>query len=226
MRLLLVEDSPRLRETVAVALRRSGYAVDATGDGKEGLWMAQDHQYDAAILDIMLPSMDGLSMLKELRAGGDETPVMFLTARDGIDDRVTGLRGGADDYLVKPFALDELLARVEVLCRRGYQKASSVTEVGDLRLDSTAKSATRAGIPIDLTAREYALLEYLVLRSGHVVTRTQIEERIYDDMVSPMSNVVDSAVCALRKKIAVTQDAAPLIHTRRGQGYVLEERPR
>ena len=226
MRVLLVEDSVRLRETIAVALRRSGYAVDATGDGREGLWMAQDHDYDAAILDVMLPSMDGLEVLKALRAQGDETPVMFLTARDGIDDRVAGLRGGADDYLVKPFALDELLARVEVLCRRGYRKASSVIDVDDLRVDLTARSATRAGVVLDLTAREFALLEHLALRAGHVVTRTQIEEHIYDDLVSPMSNVVDAAVYALRKKLAVRAESQPLIHTRRGQGYVLEARSR
>jgi DNA-binding response OmpR family regulator len=225
MRILLVEDSRRLRESIVLALRRSGYAVDATGDGREGLEMAEDHPYDAAILDIMLPSLDGISILKKLRAGGNRTPVMFLTARDAIEDRVAGLRGGADDYLVKPFALEELLARVEALCRRGYQKASSELAIGDLKLDSAAKIATRAGIAIDLPAREFALLEYLMLRAGQIVTRTQIEEHIYDDLVSPMSNVVDSAVCALRKKIAVGDDSLPLIHTRRGQGYVMEARP-
>jgi DNA-binding response OmpR family regulator len=225
MRILVVEDSNRLRETIVLALRRSGYAVDATGDGREGLEMAEDHPYDAAILDIMLPSLDGISILKKLRAGGKRTPVMFLTARDAIEDRVAGLRGGADDYLVKPFALEELLARVEALCRRGYQKASSEFVIGDLKLDSAAKIATRAGIVLDLPAREFALLEYLMLRAGQIVTRTQIEEHIYDDLVSPMSNVVDSAVCALRKKIAVGDDSLPLIHTRRGQGYVMEARP-
>ena len=224
MRLLLVEDSPRLRETVALALQRSGYKVDATGDGKEGLWMAQDHDYDAAILDIMLPSLDGLSVLKKLRSEGNKTPVMFLTAKDAIDQRVEGLRSGADDYLVKPFALEELLARVEALCRRSYQEASNEVVIADLRLDTAAKSASRAGVTLDLTAREFALLEHLMLRTGQVVSRTQIESHIYDDMVSPMSNVVDSAVCALRKKIAAKRDSKPLIHTRRGQGYVLEER--
>lgn len=224
MRILLVEDSTRLRETLVVALKRSGYAVDATGDGREGLWMAQDHDYDAAILDVMLPTMNGFEILEGLRAKGNSTPVMFLTARDGIDDRVAGLRGGADDYLVKPFALDELLARVEVLCRRGYRKATSVIEIADLKVDSTAKRATRSGEVLDLTVREFALLEYLALRAGHVVTRTQIEEHIYDDLVSPMSNVVDSAICALRKKLTVDEGSHPLIHTRRGQGYVLEDR--
>lgn len=224
MRLLLVEDSDRLRETVALALRRSGYKVDATGDGRDGLCMAQDHDYDAAILDIMLPSLDGLSILKQLREEGDDTPIMFLTARDGIGQRVDGLRSGADDYLVKPFALEELLARVEVLCRRSYSKADNTIQIADLYLDSAAKTVSRAGVSLDLTAREFALLEYLMLRNGQVVTRTQIEDHIYDDLVSPMSNVVDSAVYALRKKLAVTSQSTPLIHTRRGQGYVLEER--
>ncbi len=221
MRLLLVEDSRRLRETVALALKRSGYAVDATENGEEGLWMAQLHSYDAAILDIMVPCLDGLGILEKLRAEGNETPVMFLTARDSIEDRVAGLRGGADDYLVKPFALEELLARVDALCRRRYQKTTSQLVFQDLEVDTTAKVATRAGSLLDLTAREFAILEYLMLRQGHVVSRTQIEEHIYDDLVSPMSNVVDSAICALRKKIAIAPDSEPLIHTRRGLGYVL-----
>lgn len=226
MRLLLVEDSKRLRDTIAMALRRSGYKVDDTGDGEEGLWLAQDYQYDAAILDIMLPSMDGLSLLKKLRAENNGTPVMFLTAKDTIEDRVEGLRSGADDYLVKPFALEELLARVEALCRRSYQKSSNTLQVADLILDSAAKTASRSGESIDLTPREFSLLEHLMLREGQVVSRTQIEEHIYDDLVSPMSNVVDSAIYALRKKIATGPASAPLIHTKRGQGYVLKEAPR
>lgn len=224
MRLLLIEDSRRLREQIVLALKRTGYAVDATEDGEDGLWMAQNHNYDGAIVDIMVPGLDGLSVLKQLRREGNPVPVMFLTAKDAIEDRVAGLRSGAEDYLVKPFALEELLARVEALCRRSYQEASPVLRIDDLEVDTTAKSATRSGVPIDLTAREYAILEHLVLRRGHVVSRTQIEEHIYDDLVSPMSNVVDSAVCALRKKIAVSADARPLIHTRRGLGYILELR--
>ncbi len=224
MRVLLVEDSRRLRETIVMALKQSGYAVDATEDGDEGLWMAQTHNYDAAILDIMLPGLDGVSILKRLRAEENKTPVMFLTAKDTIEDRVNGLRTGADDYLVKPFALEELLARVEALCRRSYQEAAPVTQVGDLKLDTSAKRASRAGIDLDLTAREFALLEHLMLKQGKVVTRTDIEEHIYDDIVTPMSNVVDSAICALRKKIVVPNSDKPLIHTRRGQGYVMEER--
>lgn len=224
MRLLLVEDSNRLRDNISLVFRRSGYAVDATGDGIEGLELAQDHQYDAAILDIMLPSLDGLSILRTLRKEGNDVPVMFLTAKDEIGDRVEGLRSGADDYLVKPFALEELIARVEVLCRRSYQKSTKDLQVADLKLDTSAKLATRLGETLDLTAREYTLLEYLMLRAGQVVSRTEIEEHIYDDLVSPMSNVVDSAVYALRKKIVTPSSNKPLIHTRRGQGYILEER--
>ncbi|MEM7696888.1 MAG: response regulator transcription factor [Verrucomicrobiota bacterium] len=224
MRLLLVEDSDRLRGIVAKALRRTGYRVDETGDGKEGLDLAQDHDYDVAILDIMLPSLDGLTILERLRGDGIDTPVIFLTARDGIGDRVEGLRRGADDYLVKPFALEELLARIEALSRRTYQKSSNEVRVADLLLDGAAKRISRQGSPLDLTSREYALLEYLMLRAGHVVSRAQIEEHIYDDFVNPMSNVVDSAIYTLRRKIAIDADSKPLIHTRRGQGYILEER--
>ncbi len=224
MRVLLVEDSRRLRETIVMALKQSGYAVDSAEDGDEGLWMAQTHTYDAAILDIMLPGLDGVSILKRLRAENDKTPVMFLTAKDTIEDRVTGLRTGADDYLVKPFALEELLARVEALCRRSYQEAAPVTQVADIKLDTAAKKVSRAGTYLDLTAREFALLEHLMLKQGKVVSRTEIEEHIYDDIVTPMSNVVDSAICALRKKITMPGSSTPLIHTRRGQGYVMEER--
>lgn len=223
MRVLVVEDSRRLRENIGLALRKSGYAVDVAPDGNDGLWMAQSHRYDAVILDIMLPGLDGLSVLRQLRKEGNDTPILFLTARDTIHDRVAGLRSGADDYIVKPFELEELLARVESLCRRSYQKASPVIRVYDLALDTSAKSVRRGGRLVDLTAREYALIEYLALRHGQVVSRTEIEEHIYDDQVSPMSNVVDSTVCSLRKKIAIIPNSKPLIHTRRGQGYVLGE---
>ncbi len=226
MRLLLVEDSERLRAAVARALRQSGYAVDDTGDGGDGLFMAKENTYDVVVLDIMLPTRDGLSILTAMREGGKDTPVLFLTAKDTVPDRVNGLRSGADDYLVKPFALEELLARIDALARRSYQKAAPKLTAGDLEVDTAAKVAQRAGQPLDLTAREYAILEYLMLRQGAVVTRTEIEEHIYDELVSPMSNVVDSAICMLRRKLAVATDSAPLIHTRRGQGYILDARPR
>ena len=224
MRILLVEDSKRLRETVAKVMRRSGYKVDESGDGEEGLWKARENVYDAIILDIMLPGRDGLEVLETLRREKRDVPVLMLTARDAIEDRVQGLRQGADDYLCKPFALEELLARVEVLCRRGYGQRDPLIRVGNLEIDTVARRARRAGHELDLTAREFALLELLALNPGAVLSRSRIEEHIYDELVSPMSNVVDSTVYALRKKLAVAQDLPSLIHTRRKQGYILEER--
>jgi DNA-binding response OmpR family regulator len=220
MRLLVVEDSPRLQRTLATALRKTGYAVDIAGDGDEGLWLAVTHAYAAIVLDIMLPQRDGLSLLAELRRRGRTTHVLLLTARDTVADRVVGLRAGADDYLIKPFALEELLARVEALCRRACGTAQNQLHVADLEIDTAARSVRRAGHPVKLTAREYMLLEYLARRGGHVVTRTEIESQIYDGHVEPMSNVVDSAVCVLRQKLGAFNDA-PLIHTRRGLGYIL-----
>ncbi len=223
MRLLLVEDSPRLQRSVMTALKRSGYAVDAAEDGEQGLWLAESNRYDVIILDIMLPKMDGLTVLRRLREAGRQDHVLLLTARDTVGDRVDGLRRGADDYLIKPFALEELLARVEALCRRAYGEKDVTLKVGDLHLDTLARQVTRQGQAIDLTAREYSLLEYLVRRRGEVVTRPEIEEHIYDGDVEPMSNVVDSAICVLRRKLATGDAASSLIQTRRGQGYVMEE---
>jgi DNA-binding response OmpR family regulator len=218
MRILVVEDSPRLQRTLGMALRNSGYAVDVCGDGEEGLWLAGNNDYDAVVLDIMLPKRDGLSVLAELRSRGRTTHVLLLTARDTVADRVQGLRAGADDYLVKPFALEELLARVEALCRRAYGTKAPNLTVGDLEIDPLARRVQRAGQAIELTAREYLLLEYLARRSGQTVTRPEIEEHIYAGEVELMSNAVDSAICSLRKKLA----GKPIIHTRRGLGYVLD----
>jgi DNA-binding response OmpR family regulator len=222
MRLLVIEDSVRLQRALASALRKSNYAVDVAGDGEEGLWMAKSANYDLVILDIMLPKRDGLAVLGELRARGNPVHVLLLTACDTVNDRVLGLRSGADDYLVKPFALDELLARVEALCRRAYGAKRSEVAIGDLEIDTTARLVRRSGQTVELTSREYQLLEYLARRKGHIVSRTEIEEHIYDGDVDPVSNVVDSAICNLRKKLG-GGSAAPLIHTRRGQGYVLAE---
>ena len=222
MRLLVVEDSVRLQRSLSGALRKTGYAVDVAGDGEDGLWLATANDYDVIILDLMLPKRDGLSVLAELRRRGRSVHVLLLTARDTVPDRVTGLQAGADDYLVKPFALEELLARVQALGRRAYGTKQSRLLVGDLEIDTLARCARRAGQAVDLTAREYLLLEYLARRRGEVVSRTEIEAHIYDEQVDPMSNVVDSAICTLRKKIALPAGAAPLIHTRRGLGYVLE----
>ena len=221
MRILLVEDKKRLREAIEKALRESSYAVDSTDNGNDGLWMGCENTYDVILLDIMLPGLDGLSVLEQLRERERDTPVLLLTAKDTIADRVKGLRKGADDYLIKPFALEELLARIEALCRRSYKKSTSTITLNDLIIDGSAKTVKRDGNLIDLTAREYAILEYLAMRQGSVVSRSEIEEHIYDELVSPMSNVVDSAICNLRKKIEKGPDDAELIHTRRGQGYIL-----
>ena len=224
MRILVVEDSLRLQRSLSGALRKTGYAVDVAGDGEEGLWLAGSHDYDVIVLDIMLPKRDGLSVLAELRRRGQAVHVLLLTARDTVSDRVTGLQAGADDYLVKPFALEELLARVHALGRRAYGTKQPRLQVGPVEIDTLARCARRAGQAVDLTAREYLLLEYLVRRRGEVVSRADIEAHIYDEQVDPMSNVVDSAICSLRKKIGAAGDP-PLIHTRRGLGYVLDDAP-
>lgn len=220
MRLLVVEDSPRLQRSLHTALRQSGYAVDVANDGEEGLWLAESNRYDVVILDIMLPRMDGLAVLEKIRQKEEGPHVLLLTARDSVPDRVKGLQAGADDYLVKPFALEEFLARIQALCRRAYGQKQAIVRIGDLEVDTLRRTVRRAGQDIELTAREYLLLEYLVRRRGEVVSRSEIESHIYDGHVDPMSNVIDSAVCSLRKKLAVNE-TEPIIHTRRGMGYVL-----
>jgi DNA-binding response OmpR family regulator len=220
MRLLLIEDSERLQRSLSTGLRKSGYAVDIAGTGPDGLWHAESHDYDVIVLDIMLPGLDGLSVLKRLRERGKDSHVLLLTAKDTVADRVTGLRAGADDYLVKPFSFDELLARIEALTRRRHGRKSSVIRVGDLEIDTAGRTVSRGGKAIELFPREYALLEYLANRHGEVVSRSDIEAHIYDDRVEPLSNVVDSAICALRRKIDPPSGPS-LIVTRRRMGYVL-----
>ena len=198
MRVLLIEDSDRLRNTVAMVLRESGYAVDESDDGNDGLWKAQSNPYDVIILDIMLPGLDGLSILRSIREEENPSQVLLLSARDTVNDRVEGLRAGADDYLVKPFALAELLARVEALCLRAYGTKTSTLKIEGVEVDTKAKTVACSGEPLEITPREYAILEHLLLRRGEVVSRTEIESHIYDDVVSPMSNVVDRAICSLR----------------------------
>jgi DNA-binding response OmpR family regulator len=210
MRVLLVEDSQRLREAVGTGLRKSGYAVDEAGDGEVGLWHARSNDYDAIVLDLMLPGLDGLTLLERLRGQGRETPVLVLTARDTVADRVRGL--------------DELLARVEALVRRRHGVKSPRIEIGDIVIDRGARTVRRGETAIDLSPREYALLEYLAVRCGAVVSRTEIEEHLYDSRAEPMSNVVDAAVYSLRKKID-PPDGPSLIQTRRGMGYVLQAPP-
>ncbi len=223
MRLLLVEDSERLQRSLGTGLRQAGYAVDITGNGAEGLWFANSHDYDVIILDLMLPGMDGLSIVARLRKDNKQTHVLILTAKDTVDDKVRGLRAGADDYLVKPFAFDELLARVEALARRKAGKKNPHIDLGEFVIDLGSKSVTANGQPITLTPREYSVLEYLAINRNRVIPRQEIEEHIYDSQVELMSNVVDSAICALRRKLERT-GATPLIQTRRGMGYMLENR--
>ena len=220
MHLLLIEDSPRLQASIGRGLRKAGYALDITGDGEEGLWLAQSTEYDTIILDLMLPKLDGMSLLRKLRAGQNAVHVLILTAKDTLENRVNGLQAGADDYLIKPFAFDELLARVQALCRRSYQRKNPRITVDDLEIDTAARVALRRGQAIDLTPREFKLLEYLALRRGEVVSRSEIEAHIYPDAADLMSNAVDSAVCSLRKKITPT-GARSFIQTRRGMGYML-----
>lgn len=221
MRVLLVEDYTPLRESVAQALTEAGFAVDASDNGEVGLWQAMSGDYDAIVLDIVLPKLDGLSLLRQLRREGRNTPVLLLTARDTVADRVTGLDLGADDYLVKPFALEELLARVRALLRRKYDAADPVIRVQDMEIDTVARTVRRAGERVELTAREYALLEFLAHRAGQVVSRTDIWEHIYDFSSTVESNVVDVYIGYLRKKLEGPGQSR-LIHTRRGRGYTLE----
>lgn len=220
MRILVVEDHPTLARSIAGGLRDEGYAVDLTFDGEEGLDLAQRNPYDTIVLDMMLPKRDGWSILSTLREGGSKTPVICLTAQDAIDDRIRGLNLGADDYLTKPFAFEELVARVRAMIRRGHDKPSSILTVGDLEIDLARKSVRRNGKSIDLSAREFALLQYLAHRKDQVVSRTDIWEHIYDQYDEVASNVVDVYIGYLRNKIDRDFDKK-VIHTRRGQGYML-----
>jgi DNA-binding response OmpR family regulator len=220
MRLLVVEDYAPLRESLARGLRDLGYAVDATGDGTEGLWYAENHPYDVILLDLMLPGIGGLELLRRLRAAGNTVHVLVLTAKDTVQDRVAGLDLGADDYLVKPFAFDELAARLRALVRRRYDRNDPVVRVADLEIDTARRCARRAGAVVPLSAREYALIEYLAHRAGQVVTRGDLWDHVYDFAAEPNSNVLDVYISHLRRKIDDGHDKK-LIHTKRGQGYVL-----
>ncbi len=222
MRVLVVEDFEILRESISLGLREAGFAVDEAAEGETGLWYAQSNDYDVVILDLMLPRIDGLTILQKLRAAKKETHVLVLTAKDTSADRVTGLDAGADDYLVKPFVFAELLARVRALVRRRYDKKSPVIRVGDMVIDTTTRSVERDGSVVELSRREYALLEFLAVRAGQVVSRTDIWEHVYDFNSSAESNVVDAFIRLLRKKIERPHLPA-LIHTRRGHGYMLGE---
>ena len=221
MRILVVEDYAPLRGALAQALREEGHAVELAGDGVEGAILAESSELDLIVLDLMLPGKSGLELLAELRALGGEVHVLVLTARDSVEDRVRGLDLGADDYLVKPFAMEEFLARVRALLRREYGAKEPVLRVGPLELSTAAKSVRLEGEELELTAREYGLLEYLMLRAGQVVTREDVWVHLYEDDAGANSNVVDVYVGYLRRKLE-RGGRARLIHTRRGQGYVLQ----
>jgi two-component system OmpR family response regulator len=222
MRLLVVEDDPKLASFIVKGFRQSGFAVDHYADGSEGLSHALGEPYDVAVIDIMLPGLDGLSLVQELRKRKVMTPVLILSAKATVDDRVRGLRSGGDDYLTKPFAFAELLARVEALVRRGTQTPEpSTLTVADLSLDLLGRKVTRAGKKIELQAREFALLEYLMRNAGRVVTKAMILNHIWDYSFDPQTNVVDVLVCRLRNKVDKDFDGK-LVKTRRGLGYVLD----
>jgi DNA-binding response OmpR family regulator len=224
MRLLLIEDYRPLQQSLVKGLREAGFAVDTTRDGKEGLWYATSNEYDVVILDLMLPGMDGLEILRKMRAQGRKSHVLILTAKDTVQDRVTGLDLGADDYLVKPFAFEELVARVRALLRRSYREKNPCIKIKDLRIDLTMQRVWRGREEIQLTPREYVLLEYLAMRSGQMVSRSDIWEHVYEFASSASSNVVDVYIGYLRRKIE--QEGKPaLIHTVRGRGYLLGETP-
>lgn len=222
MKLLLVEDSERLQRSLSRGLRGRGYAVDATRDGAEGLWYATEHDYDAIILDWMLPGLDGPAFLQALRARGRRTPVLMLSAKQEIPDRVQGLRSGADDYLVKPFAFDELCARLEALIRRRYDVREPVLRFGPLELDVPARRVRVQGREVDLTPRELGVLELLLYRQGSVVSRREILEHLYEADEDIASNMVEVLMHTLRRKLR-TAGADDPIRNRRGVGYQLVE---
>ena len=220
MRVLVVEDHAPLARSIANGLREEAFAVDLTGLGEEAVALAAANPYDCIVLDVMLPDRDGWSVVRHLRSAGSAAPVLLLTARDAVEDRVKGLNLGADDYLVKPFAWDELLARVRALVRRGHGLKSPVLRVADMEIETAAKSVRRGGRAIQLSAKEYALLEYLAHRAGQVVSRADIWNHLYDRADETTSNVVDVYIGYLRNKIDRDQPVK-LIHTRRGMGYIL-----
>jgi two-component system OmpR family response regulator len=216
MKILLAEDEPRLQRSLAKALRESGYAVDTASDGEEALYKARSSDYNVIVLDVMMPKLDGWQVLDQFRRHR-LTPVLMLTAKDAPPDRVRGLDLGADDYVVKPFDLPELLARLRSLIRRAAGQASRVLEIDDIAIDLRSRTVTKAGEPITLTAREFGILEYLALHRGKVVSRTELYEHLVDENDDTMSNLLDVHVFAIRKKLR-----PGLIATRRGQGYCIE----
>jgi len=222
MRVLVVEDDKKIASFLVNGLKQSGFAVDHLSDGEEALFLARATSYDVAVVDIMLPKMDGLTLVQSLRRQGIQTPVLFLSARASVDDRVKGLQSGGDDYLTKPFAFSELLARVQALIRRSTKTVEPTTlVVGDLKMDLLSREVARAGATIELQAREFALLEYLMRHSGRVVTKTMILEHVWDYSFDPQTNVVDVLIHRLRNKID-KDFPKKMIQTIRGVGYVIK----
>jgi two-component system OmpR family response regulator len=217
VRLLVVEDEPDLAATLRKSLVEEGFAVDVVSDGQDALWQASSIAYDVVILDLMLPGLSGIDILRNLRAAGNRVPVLVLTARDGSADKISALNTGADDYLTKPFTFAELLARVRALIRRSAGVASPVVQLGSVSIDTSARRARRDGIDIELSPKEFALLEFLALHRGKLVTRSMLHDHIYDDEDATMSNVVDVYVASLRRKLG-----RDVIRTRRGEGYIID----
>ncbi|MBY8824933.1 response regulator transcription factor [Sphingomonas colocasiae] len=221
MHILLIEDDPRVAQHVIKGLREAGHIVDHRDDGRLGLLQAATERYDVIVLDRMLPAVDGLKILQTIRATGDMTPVLLLSALGDVDERVAGLRAGGDDYLSKPFALSELVARVEALSRRGPSIQEEVQiAIGDLAIDLLGRTVHRAGKRLDLTAREFRILEYLARNAGRVVTRSMLLEHVWDYHFDPQTNIIDQHVSRLRQKLD-RDFPAPLLHTVRGTGYVM-----
>ena len=222
MRVLVVEDDPRIASFVAKGLRENAYAVDVVGDGEAALYQNAINTYDSIILDVMLPVKDGFTVCRELRGNNVNTPIIMLTARDAVEDRVAGLDAGADDYLTKPFAFDELLARLRALLRRNNEIRPRRISTADLEIDTAGQRAWRAGREIVLTTKEYSLLEFLAREKGKVVGRAEIAEHVWDETFDPFSNLIEVYIKRLRAKIDEGHERQ-LIHTRRGAGYVLED---
>jgi DNA-binding response OmpR family regulator len=222
MRLLLVEDDARIARFVAKGLREESYAVDIAEKGNDAIYQTEINDYDLIVLDVMIPGSDGFAVCKAIRAGGKRTPILMLTARDGVDDRITGLDSGADDYLTKPFEFRELLARLRALLRRPTELRPPRILIGDLELDTASQTARRGSRSIPLTAKEFALLEYFARNAGRVVGRSEIAEHVWDETFDPFSNLIEVYVNRLRRKLGEAE-GKPLLQTRRGSGYVLCE---
>jgi two-component system, OmpR family, response regulator len=222
MKLLVIEDDREAAAFLVKGLKESGHNVDHADDGRQGLFLATSERFDAMIIDRMLPGMDGLAIVAALRASNNHAPVLILSALDGVDDRVRGLKAGGDDYLTKPYAFSELMARLEALMRRGAgAKAETQLKVGELEIDLLARSVRRGGAEIDLLPREFRLLEVLARHAGHVVTRTMLLEQVWDYHFDPQTNVIDVHISRLRQKIDKGH-AKPMLHTVRGAGYCLK----